>query len=304
MDCFDLSSFSFFIRTRTQLLRTLDLRESRRRSPLAPSLLSSTLPLLVMLQRIVAANQGTSLNIHSKNFISQCNCNETMSKFYATKAIKTFSLKKHHPPPPCRFAWKFWGKLKKFYWYSVVLIIYAFGKFSRVSKLQILWRKSTKFVCEFCGLDPLGILALVDTSTLSCFNHDFLRIFTRAPCPFIGTYSSRKIFMNLCQEILKQPTHTFAWLQSALIIMMETQATTHCCLEPFRWESLWQWDLGHNLLLPQAFRWESLWRWDLGHNLLLPRAFSVGIPLTVGFRLSRCLWLSRSLFHKLFLFSQ
>jgi hypothetical protein len=27
-------------------------------------------------------------------------------------------------------------------------------------------------------------------------------------------------------------------MQSPLIIMMETQATTHCCLEPFRWESL------------------------------------------------------------------
>jgi hypothetical protein len=36
--------------------------------------------------------------------------------------------------------------------------------------------------CEFCGLDPLGTLALVDTGTLSCFNHNYLRIFTRAPC--------------------------------------------------------------------------------------------------------------------------
>jgi hypothetical protein len=53
--------------------------------------------MLVMLLRIVAANQATSLNFHSKNCISQCNCYETMSKFYATKAIKTFSLKKRHP---------------------------------------------------------------------------------------------------------------------------------------------------------------------------------------------------------------
>jgi hypothetical protein len=42
----------------------------------------------------------------------------------------------------------------------------------------------------------------------------------------------------------------------------------------------------------------TLCRWDLGHNLLLSQAFSVGIPLTMGFRLSR------SLFHELFLFSQ
>jgi hypothetical protein len=178
-----------------------------------------------------------------------------------------------------------------------------------------------KIVCEFCGLDPLGILALVDTATLSCFNHDFLWIFTRAPCPFYEIYSPWKIFMNLCQEIFKQPVHTFAWLQSPLIIMVETQATTHCCLEPFRWESLWRWDLGHNLLLSRAFRWESLWRWDLGHNLLLSQgflweslwrwdlgfhgasgyheAFSQTLPLfTIG------LWLSRSLPHEIFLFSR
>jgi hypothetical protein len=172
--------------------------------------------------------------------------------------------------------------------------------------------KSTKFVHEFCGLDPLGILALVDTATLSCFNHDF------GPCPFYKIYSSRQIFMNPCQEIFKQPAHTFAWPQSPLIIMMETQANSllsrafsgrnpfdggilgHNLLlsRAFWWESLWRWDLGHNLLLSQAFQWESLWRWDLGfygasgyHG-----AFSQTLPLfTIGF------WLSRSLSHELFL---
>jgi hypothetical protein len=44
--------------------------------------------------------------------------------------------------------------------------------------------KSTKFVLEFCGLDPLGTLALVDIATLSCFNHEFLRIFAQAPLSF------------------------------------------------------------------------------------------------------------------------
>jgi hypothetical protein len=38
----------------------------------------------------------------------------------------------------------------------------------------MLLDKSTKFVLEFCGLDPLGILSLVDIATLSCFNHVFL----------------------------------------------------------------------------------------------------------------------------------
>jgi hypothetical protein len=37
-------------------------------------------------------------------------------------------------------------------------------------------------------------------------------------------------------------------------------------------------------LLSRAFWWESLERWDLGYNLLLPQAFLVGIPLTMGFR--------------------
>jgi hypothetical protein len=65
------------------------------------------------------------------------------------------------------------------------LIKRAFGEiFANSLKLQMWLGKSTKFVLEFCGLDPLGILALVDIATLSCFNHDFLRISTRAPCPF------------------------------------------------------------------------------------------------------------------------
>jgi hypothetical protein len=46
--------------------------------------------------------------------------------------------------------------------------------FANSLKLQMLLDKSTKFVLEFCGLDPLGILALVDIATLSCFNHEFL----------------------------------------------------------------------------------------------------------------------------------
>jgi hypothetical protein len=45
-------------------------------------------------------------------------------------------------------------------------------------------RKSTKFVFKFCGLDPTGRLALVDTATFSCFNHDFLRLFRTSPLLF------------------------------------------------------------------------------------------------------------------------
>jgi hypothetical protein len=59
-----------------------------------------------------------------------------------------------------------------------------------------------KICLRICGLDPLGTLALVDIATLSCFNHDFLRILIRAPCLFNETYSSRKFFVSFCQKIL------------------------------------------------------------------------------------------------------
>jgi hypothetical protein len=66
----------------------------------------------------------------------------------------------------------------------------AFGEIFANSLIrQMFLGKSTKFALEICGLEPLSILALVDIATLSCFNNDFLRITTRAPCPF-----ARKIF--------------------------------------------------------------------------------------------------------------
>jgi hypothetical protein len=94
--------------------------------------------------------------------------------------------------------------------------------------------------------------------------------------------------------------------------MMGTQAATHCCLDPFRWESLRGW-----YFRPQLFVVSGLFGGNpfvdgiLGHNLLLSYAFSVGIPSWMGFRLSRSLsqtlllftielWPSGVLFHKLF----
>jgi hypothetical protein len=47
-------------------------------------------------------------------------------------------------------------------------------RFCYYLKLRVLLGKSTKFVLEFCGLEPAGTLALVDIATLSWFNHDFL----------------------------------------------------------------------------------------------------------------------------------
>jgi hypothetical protein len=121
--------------------------------------------------------------------------------------------------------------------------------------------------------------------------------------------------------------------------MMETQAATRRCLEPFRWESLCGWDFRPQLIVVSGlFGGNPFVDGILGHNLLLSRAFLVGIPSWMGFlattycclgpffttlsffrveyRLSRSLshelfsfftmefWLSRSLSHELYLFSR
>jgi hypothetical protein len=104
---------------------------------------------------------------------------ELFRNFYAIKAIKTFSFEKTSRSPTLSFCMKISRQITE------ALIRRAFGEiFANSLKLQMVLGKSTKFVPEFCGLDLLGILALVDIATLSCFNHDFLRISTRAPCPF------------------------------------------------------------------------------------------------------------------------
>jgi hypothetical protein len=71
----------------------------------------------------------------------------------------------------------------------------------------MLLGKSTKFVLEFGGPDPLGILALVDIATLSCFNHEFLRIPTRAPCPFAEQFFVKFFSVVLIKEFWNKATH-------------------------------------------------------------------------------------------------
>jgi hypothetical protein len=107
----------------------------------------------------------------------------------------------------------------------------------------MLLRKSTKFILEFCRLDLIGILALVDIATLSCFNRDFLRISTRAPCPFIRTIYRGKLLAICVKE---------NFLNNASHIRLTAIATNY-----------------HD--------------GNLGYNPLLPQAFSVEIPSWVGF---------------------
>jgi hypothetical protein len=58
-----------------------------------------------------------------------------------------------------------------------------------------------------------------------------------------------------------------------------TQATTHCCLEAYWWESLHGWDFRPQLIVVSGlFGGNPFVDGILGHNLLLSQAFSVGIP--------------------------
>jgi hypothetical protein len=161
-----------------------------------------------------------------------------------------FSWKKRHPPPPCRFAWKLEGKLTKFIIRVFRLSILLGEIFVSFWRFQPSLRKSTKFVFEFCGLDPIGRLALVDTTTLSCFNHDFLRLSAGAPCSFLTTMLSRKTFQQFTpKKICRKPlTHSL-------------DRNHHANL------------FGGNPFVDEI----------LGHSLLLSRAFLVGIPSWVGF---------------------
>jgi hypothetical protein len=66
--------------------------------------------------------------------------------------------------------------------------------------------------------------------------------------------------------------------------VMRTQATTHCCLKPFRWKSLRGWDFRPQLVVVSGlFGGNPFVDGILGHNLLLSRAFLVGIPSWMGF---------------------
>jgi hypothetical protein len=65
--------------------------------------------------------------------------------------------------------------MKIYRWIAKTLAKRAFVViFVNYFKLRVLLGESTKFILEFCGLEPAGTLALVDIATLSCFNHGFL----------------------------------------------------------------------------------------------------------------------------------
>jgi hypothetical protein len=142
-------------------------------------------------------------------------------------------------------------------------------------KLQPLLRKSTKFVLEFCGLDLLGTLALVDIATLSCFNRAFLRIL-HEPLALLSQRFYRKKLSPIWvkEKFLNNAAHIHL-----IAIVMKTQATTHCCLKLFpveipSWMGFWA-----TTCCLRPFRWESLRGWDFRPQLVVVSGLFGGNPL-------------------------
>jgi hypothetical protein len=143
-----------------------------------------------------------------------------------------------------------------------------------------LLRKSTKFVLEFCGLGLLGMLALVDTATLSCFNRDFLRISAQAPCPLTTAILSRKL-LAICVKLFFEQRRIYSLDRN---FPENSGYDSLVASNFFRWESLRGWDFGPQLVvLSGPFGGNPFVDVILGHNLLLFQAFSVGIPSWMGF---------------------
>jgi hypothetical protein len=143
--------------------------------------------------------------------------------------------------------------------------------------------------------------------------------FCTSPLPFYQNIFVAKSFHQLVLRkfFLKNATHIHL-TAIALIIMMETQATTHCCIEPFRWESLRGWDFRPQLIVVSSlFGGNPFVDGILGHNLLLSRAFVHNLFFFHGgilairkpfsrtfFFFTMEFWLSESLSHELFSFSR
>jgi hypothetical protein len=162
---------------------------------------------------------------------------------------RCFFLEKTSPSPTLPFCMKTWRQVGEAY-YSRISSISLVEIFVSFWKLQPSLCKSTKFVFEFCGLDPAGRLASVDTATLSCFNQDFLQFSERAPCPFLTMMISTK-FSTIYTK----------WKSAGNLLGIHFL------------EFIMQLFAG-NPFVDGIF---------LGHTLLLSQAFLVGIPSWMGF---------------------
>jgi hypothetical protein len=134
------------------------------------------------------------------------NVTKLFRNFYAIKAIKTFSLRKRHPPPPCRLAWKFQGKLTKFYYHSVILHIHAFDKFSQVSEnFKCFDASRQNLFSNFVDLTRLAYLprlilqpSVASTMIFYEFSHEPLALLSEHICREKFSSIRVKKFLNNC----------------------------------------------------------------------------------------------------------
>jgi hypothetical protein len=187
---------------------------------------------------------------------------------------RRFPLKKRHPPPPCRFAWKFQGKLTKFtirvFW-SNTLFWRNLRKFSKTSTVvtqvdkicsRILWTWSTwhTFLGWYCN--PQLLQPWFSTN------------FRTSPLPF---YQNDFIVKNFQQFALRKKC-----LNNASHIHLTAIAINYH--DGNNASQNFKQRLTHSPIVASSlFGRNPFVDGILGHNLLLSRAFSVGIPLWMGF---------------------
>jgi hypothetical protein len=181
--------------------------------------------------------------------------------FMQIRQWRRFPLKKRHPPPPCRFAWKFQGKLMKFYYSSSILIKHAFWrnlrKFLKTSNVvtqvdkicsRILWTWSTWHTCLGWYCNPQLLQPWFSTN------------FHTSPLPFYHNDFIAKNFQQFAlRKNFKTTPHIFTWSQSSWKLRLQPIVASNL--------------FGGNPFVDGI----------LGHNLLLSQAFSVGIPSWMGF---------------------
>jgi hypothetical protein len=109
--------------------------------------------------------------------------------------MRTFFFEKTSSSPTLSFCMKIYRWIAETMIKRVFVVIFV-----NYLKLRVLLVKLTKFVLEFCGLEPAGTLALVDIATLSCFNHDFLRTSTRALAILLNDFFMKNFSVVFIEE--------------------------------------------------------------------------------------------------------
>jgi hypothetical protein len=186
--------------------------------------------------------------------------------------MNTFFLKKRHPPPPCRFAWKLEGR------FANLTILgsraHPLGEiFVSFWKFRPLLCKSTKFVFRILWTCPDRQTCLGWNCNPQLLQPRFFCERLMEPLALFLQWWYLKKFSTICTEW----EYTGKPLDIRFLeIIMRT----------FWWKSLRGWDFSRPQLVVVSGLFGGNATMDgifLGHNLLLSRAFSVEIPRWMGF---------------------